>query len=224
MKTFGVVIFPGSNCDLDALYSIEKVLLQKAYPLWHKNEELPDLDCIILPGGFSYGDYLRPGAIASRSPIMNSIRAYANRGGVVIGICNGFQVLVEANLLPGVLLRNASTRFISRMVSLKVENARTPFTKLFKKEQIIELPIAHKDGNYFADPATLKKLQSNKQIVFSYIDNPNGSMMNIAGIMNEQGNVLGMMPHPERAYDISLGSGDGALIFKSILKYVKEHK
>jgi phosphoribosylformylglycinamidine synthase I len=224
MKTFGVVIFPGSNCDLDALYSVEKVILQKAVPLWHKCEDLPPLDWIIIPGGFSYGDYLRPGAIASRSPIMKSIKAFADRGGIVIGICNGFQILVETNMLPGVLLRNESTRFISKWITLKVENARTPFTKLFKKEQIINLPIAHKDGNYFVSYETLKALQAKKQIVFSYTDNPNGSIWNIAGLTNEQGNVLGMMPHPERAIDAQLGSDDGTTIFRSILKYVKEHK
>jgi phosphoribosylformylglycinamidine synthase I len=223
-KNFGVVIFPGSNCDLDAIYSVEKVILQKAVPLWHNLEELPPLDCVILPGGFSYGDYLRPGAIASRSPIMKAVKAFAARGGIVIGICNGFQVLVESNMLPGVLLRNESTRFISKWVTLKVENARTPFTKLFKKEQLINLPIAHKDGNYFVSYEALKELQNKKQILFSYTDNPNGSIWNIAGITNEQGNVLGMMPHPERAYDKVLGSADGADIFRSILKYVKEHK
>jgi phosphoribosylformylglycinamidine synthase subunit PurQ / glutaminase len=224
MKTFGVVIFPGSNCDLDALYSVEKVILQKAIPLWHKCDVLPELDCIILPGGFSFGDYLRPGAIASRSPIMKSVKIFADRGGIVIGICNGFQILVESNMLPGVLLRNESTRFISKWVTLKVENARTPFTKFFKKEQLIKLPIAHKDGNYFVSYETLKGLQRKKQIVFTYTDNPNGSIWDIAGITNEQGNVLGMMPHPERAYDTSLGSDDGANLFRSILKYVKEHK
>jgi phosphoribosylformylglycinamidine synthase len=224
MKNFGVVIFPGSNCDLDALYSVEKVILQKAIPLWHKCEELPQLDCIILPGGFSYGDYLRPGAIASRSPIMKSVKAFADKGGIVIGICNGFQVLVESNMLPGVLLRNESTRFISKWVTLKVENSRTPFTKFYKKEQLINLPIAHKDGNYFVSYEMLKTLQAKKQIVFTYTDNPNGSLWNIAGLTNEQGNVLGMMPHPERAYDALLGSDDGAAIFRSILKYVKEHK
>lgn len=223
-KSFGVVIFPGSNCDRDAIYSVEKVILQKAIPLWHKLEELPELDCIILPGGFSYGDYLRPGAIASRSPIMNAIKAFADKGGIVIGICNGFQVLVESNILPGVLLRNDSTRFISKWVTLKVENNRTPFTKLFKKEQLINLPIAHKDGNYFVSFETLKDIQNKKQILFSYTDNPNGSIWNIAGITNEKGNVLGMMPHPERAYDSGLGSADGADIFRSILKYIKEHK
>lgn len=225
MKRFGVVIFPGSNCDRDAIYSIEKVILQQAVPLWHQDEELPkDLDTIVIPGGFSYGDYLRPGAIASRSPIMKSVKEFADRGCPVIGICNGFQVLVESNMLPGILLRNESTRFISRMVTLKVENTRTPFTKLMKKDQLINLPIAHKDGNYFVSYETLKILQTKKQIVFTYVDNPNGSLWNIAGLTNEQGNVLGMMPHPERAYHSLLGSSDGGLIFRSILKYVKEHK
>jgi len=224
VKSFGVVIFPGSNCDLDALHVVENGIHQKAIPLWHKNDTIPDLDCIILPGGFSYGDYLRPGAIASHSPIMRSIKQFADQGGLVIGICNGFQVLVESNLLPGVLLRNDTTRFISRLVTMRVENTQTPFTRLFQKNQMIKLPIAHKDGNFFLPGDEIKNLVKNNQIIFTYENNPNGSAENIAGICNEKGNVLGLMPHPERAFEKILGSDDGLTLFQSILSSLEGRK
>lgn len=224
MIKFGVVIFPGSNCDLDALYAIGKVAKQAVIPIWHKETQIPDVDCIVLPGGFSYGDYLRPGAVASRSPVIQSIKRYAVNGGKVIGICNGFQVLVEANLLPGVLLTNQSTRFISRIVPLEVVNNQTPFTNLFQKNQLIRLPIAHKDGNYFTDPASLRMIQQNNQVVFTYQDNPNGSIENIAGLCNREKNVLGLMPHPERACELITGTSDGLLVFQSIVAACKEAK
>ena len=224
MMKFGVVIFPGSNCDSDAVYAAQTLAHQTVIQIWHKEQEIPDVDCVILPGGFSYGDYLRPGAVASRSPVIQSIKRYAENGGKVIGICNGFQVLVETNLLPGVLLTNQTTRFISRMVSLKVENHTTPFTHLFSPNQVIQLPIAHKDGNYFADRATLTALQENHQIVLTYQDNPNGSQCNIAGLCNRDKNVFGLMPHPERACELLTGSSDGLTIFQSIVSSCKEAK
>lgn len=220
--TFGVVIFPGSNCDLDAMYAVSNFLGQKVLGIWHQDATLPKVDAVILPGGFSYGDYLRPGAIASRSPVMKAVKSYANQGGWVMGICNGFQVLVESGLLPGILLRNESTRFISTMQALSIQNNDTPFTRNFSKGQSITLPIAHKDGNYFADPSLLQKLQHNKQVVVTYQGNPNGSLENIAGICNEEGNVFGMMPHPERACADWLGSSDGLCFFQSMLKTWEE--
>lgn len=213
MIKFGVVIFPGSNCDADAIYAVSQVAKQAVIPIWHKDTQIPDVDCIILPGGFSYGDYLRPGAVASRSPVIQTIKRYAVNGGKVIGICNGFQVLVETNLLPGVLLTNQSTRFISRMVTLEVQNNETPFTCLFQKNQSIRIPIAHKDGNYFADADSIRMIQQNHQIVFTYQNNPNGSVNDIAGICNREKNVLGLMPHPERACESLTGSSDGLLVF-----------
>jgi phosphoribosylformylglycinamidine synthase subunit PurQ / glutaminase len=220
--TFGVVIFPGSNCDLDAIYAVSKALGQKVLSIWHQESALPKVDTVILPGGFSYGDYLRPGAIASRSPVMKAIKNYANQGGWVMGICNGFQVLVESGLLPGILLRNISTRFISTMEALSVENQQTPFTRKFTLGQTIRLPIAHKDGNYFADPRLLEELKQNKQIVLKYQNNPNGSLEDIAGICNKEGNVFGMMPHPERAFAKWLGSSDGLCFFQSMLEAWEE--
>ncbi len=222
--TVGVVVFPGSNCDLDALYAIAVALKEKAIPLWHQQEILPKVDAILLPGGFSYGDYLRPGAIASRSPIMKAIKEFANKGGLVIGICNGFQVLLEAQLLPGVLLRNTSTRFISRSLSLKIENNTTPFTVCFQHEQLISLPVAHKDGNYFAEATLLEQLKKNRQIVVSYCDNPNGSTDSIAGICNEKGNVFGLMPHPERACTAWSDSREGLLFFESMRSFLEERR
>jgi phosphoribosylformylglycinamidine synthase len=219
-----VVIFPGSNCDADAIYAVSQVAKQAVIPIWHKDTQIPDVDCIILPGGFSYGDYLRPGAVASRSPVIQTIKRYAVNGGKVIGICNGFQVLVETNLLPGVLLTNQSTRFISRMVTLEVQNNETPFTCLFQKNQSIRIPIAHKDGNYFADADSIRMIQQNHQIVFTYQNNPNGSVNDIAGICNREKNVLGLMPHPERACESLTGSSDGLLVFQSIVDSCKETK
>lgn len=223
----GIVVFPGSNCDHDAHYVAETILQQDARLLWHKDGSVGDVDVVILPGGFSYGDYLRCGAIARFSPIMKDVVRFANNGGVVIGICNGFQILTEAGLLPGVLLRNESLRFICRTVPLRVETSATRFTNLCKKGEVLYIPIAHGDGNYFADDDTLRRLEDNGQVVFRYCDengnitreaNPNGSRNNIAGIINERGNVLGMMPHPERASDGVLRLTDGLKIFYSILE------
>ncbi len=225
---FGIVVFPGSNCDHDAYYACKKVLGEDAVFLWHKEESLEGVDAVILPGGFSYGDYLRCGAIARFSPIMQEVIRFANEGGTVLGICNGFQILQEAGLLPGVLLRNASLRFVCRYVHLKVENAATRFTNNYTRGQVLSIPVAHGDGNFFTDPETLHRLRENNQIVFRYSDsgggvrddvNPNGSLENIAGIVNEHGNVLGMMPHPERATDSVLGYTDGRAVFRSIVHW-----
>jgi phosphoribosylformylglycinamidine synthase len=228
---FGVVVFPGSNCDHDAYYACKKVLGQDAVFLWHKEADLQGVDVVILPGGFSYGDYLRCGAIARFSPVMKEIVRFASQGGTVIGICNGFQILLEAGLLPGVLLRNSSLRFVCKFVQLRVENSETRFTNQCARGEVLSIPIAHGDGNYFTDPETLRRLEENGQVVFRYCDsrgdftpdsNPNGSMGNIAGIVNDQGNVLGMMPHPERASDPLLRHTDGQKIFRSILEYSLE--
>jgi phosphoribosylformylglycinamidine synthase len=224
---FGIVVFPGSNCDHDSHYVAQSVLGQEARLIWHKESSLGDVDCVILPGGFSYGDYLRCGALARFSPIMKDVVRFANNGGTVFGICNGFQILVEAGLLPGVLLRNQSLKFVCKYVHLKVENASTVFTSQCKRGDVLEIPIAHGDGNYFADNETLKRLEDRNQIVFRYCDplgrisddaNPNGSLGNIAGIVNEAGNVLGMMPHPERASDPALRHTDGRKLFDSVVE------
>lgn len=226
---FGVVVFPGSNCDHDAYHVCKHVMGQDAVFLWHKDTDLKGVDVVILPGGFSYGDYLRCGAIARFSPIMKAVIRFANEGGTVLGICNGFQILVEAGLLPGVLLRNASLRFVCKFVHVRVENNRTRFTGLTNHGDVLHIPIAHGDGNYFTDPETLDRLESNNQIIFRYCTrtgnvtdaaNPNGSLSNIAGIVNEHGNVLGMMPHPERAADPLLRHTDGQKIFQSLIEYV----
>ena len=225
---FGVVVFPGSNCDHDCYHVAKHVMGQETEFIWHK--ETPDLasfDCIIIPGGFSYGDYLRPGAIATHSPVMKSIISYAGEGGLLIGICNGFQILTEVGLLPGVLMRNRSLQFICEDVWLKVENNDTPFTSRYSKGEVIRIPIAHHDGNYFCDGEMLERLQLKGQIVFRYATpdgkttdeaNPNGSVMNIAGICSERGNVLGMMPHPERCAEEILGNEDGKRVFQSIVE------
>ncbi|HOK13585.1 MAG TPA: phosphoribosylformylglycinamidine synthase subunit PurQ [Candidatus Kapabacteria bacterium] len=227
---FGVITFPGSNCDHDAIFATQTCLGEQVVNLWHKDTQIPDdIDCIIIPGGFSYGDYLRCGAIARFSPIMRSVVDFASRGGLVVGICNGFQILTEAQLLPGVLLRNTNMRFICKDTWLRVENTTTPFTNLIEKNATLRIPIAHGEGNYFADADTIKRLEDNNQIVFRYSNeqgeitdaaNPNGSINNIAGIINEKGNVLGMMPHPERYSDKILGCDDGLIIFKSIANYI----
>jgi len=223
---FGVVVFPGSNCDHDAYHAAKHVLHQDAEFLWHKDTDLKNSDVIILPGGFSYGDYLRTGAIARFSPIMNEVINFANNGGVVIGICNGFQVLCESGLLPGVLMRNASLLFACKHVSVRVEHNDSRFTSKHQAGDIISIPIAHGDGNYFAEPDIIRSLEENQQILFRYSDeygkisdesNPNGSVNNIAGIMNTNKNVMGMMPHPERACESELGSSDGKKIFESII-------
>jgi len=221
---FGVVVFPGSNCDHDAYYSLKKVLGYQAEFLWHKEKDLKGSDVIILPGGFSYGDYLRTGAIARFSPIMDSVYKFAENGGVVIGICNGFQILLEIGLLPGVMIKNESLKFVCKDVHLSIENRDNLFTKSIK-QNILKIPIAHGDGNYFTDETTLKELEKNDQILFRYVSsngkadsesNPNGSIMNIAGIMNKRKNVMGLMPHPERCCNPLLGNIDGSLIFRSV--------
>lgn len=230
---FGIVVFPGSNCDHDAYYACKRIMHQDAVFLWHKDTDLQDVDVAILPGGFSYGDYLRCGAIARFSPIMNEVVRFANDGGMVIGICNGFQILVEAGLLPGVLLRNASLQFVCKYVNLRVENAATRFTGACHPGEVLAIPIAHGDGNYFVDDETLAQLEANHQVVFRYTNevgestgdaNPNGSLANIAGIVNEHGNVLGMMPHPERAVDPLLRHTDGQRIFQSIIESCVLHR
>jgi len=222
---FGVVIFPGSNCDQDCIHVLRNVLGCPVKELWHKERDLQGCECIVLPGGFSYGDYLRTGAIARFSPIMESVASHAAAGRPVIGICNGFQILCEAGILPGALIRNQSLRFICKPVHLSVENSRTIFTRFEKKT--LAIPIAHGEGNYFIHADGLKRLKENGQIVFRYCDkngkatadaNPNGSLENIAGIINERGNVLGMMPHPERCSELALGGEDGLNIFKSIIQ------
>ncbi|MGB9613601.1 MAG: phosphoribosylformylglycinamidine synthase subunit PurQ [Candidatus Margulisiibacteriota bacterium] len=216
---FGVIVFPGSNCDQDCYHVVRNVLKQPVEYVWHHETKLDHFDCLILPGGFSYGDYLRAGAIARFSSIMEAVKKFADRGGLVIGICNGFQILTEAGLLPGALRRNRDLKFICKPVQLKVENNRTPFTNRCKKGQILTIPIAHGEGNYTCDVKTLKELKVNKQIAFTYYgENPNGSVANIAGIFNQRRNVLGMMPHPERASEAILGSKDGLLIFQSMLQ------
>ena len=226
---FGVVVFPGSNCDHDTYYVLRKVLDQDVIFLWHKQATLEDCDVIILPGGFSYGDYLRTGAIARFSPIMNEVIKFANNGGYVFGICNGFQILLEAGLLPGVMVKNESLNFVCKDVYLKIENEETTFTKGIREKSPLKVPIAHGEGNYFADENTLKDLEAYNQIVFRYCNcegkidrnaNPNGSISSIAGITNKNGNVLGMMPHPERSSDSVLGKTDGSLIFKAIVNNI----
>ena len=226
---FGVVVFPGSNCDHDAFYALHKVLEYDVNFLWHKDTDLKESDVIILPGGFSYGDYLRTGAIARFSPIMNSVIDFANNGGYVIGICNGFQILLEAGLLPGALLQNISLKFICKDVYLSIENYESNFTKGINDKTVLSLPIAHGDGNYFADESTLKELEDNNRIILTYSSkdgkvsnefNPNGSLKNIAGIINKNGNVLGMMPHPERSCNPILAKTDGSLIFNALVNNI----
>ena len=226
---FGVVTFPGSNCDYDAYKAVTDVLGEEAVFLWHKDHDTKGSDVIILPGGFSYGDYLRAGAIARFSPIMREVVAHARRGAPVLAVCNGFQIACEAGLLPGALLRNSNLQFVSQWVRLRVENASTDFTNRYAPGKILRIPVAHGEGRYTAPAATIAELESKGQIVFRYVDeqgnvsdagNPNGSMSNIAGIISAEGNVLGMMPHPERAMEPLLGSADGAGVFESILATV----
>jgi phosphoribosylformylglycinamidine synthase len=224
---FGVVVFPGSNCDHDAYYTLKELFHQDVRLLWHKNSSLEDVDVVILPGGFSYGDYLRCGAIARFSPIMKEVITFAQAGGAVIGICNGFQILCEAGLLPGALLRNEGLTFICKFVNIRVEHTRSLVTSRCREGQVLSIPIAHGEGNYFVDGETLRQMEEKKQIVFRYCEsdgsvtshaNPNGSLSNIAGVMNERGNVIGMMPHPERASDPVLGHTDGQLVFRSVIE------
>lgn len=233
MVKFGVVVFPGSNCDKDCLWAVKDMTGEKADFIWHESKDIMKYDVIILPGGFSYGDYLRSGAIARFSKVMDSVQEFAlKKNKMVVGICNGFQILLEAGLLPGAMLMNKNLKFISKYIYLSVENNKTAFTSKCKKGQILRIPIAHGEGNYFCDDKTLNSLIKNDQIVFRYCDehgkindetNPNGSLYNIAGIMNKKGNVMGMMPHPERAMTSKLGSVDGNLVFQSIVIHVKKY-
>jgi phosphoribosylformylglycinamidine synthase I len=226
---FGIITFPGSNSDEDAFLAVTEVLGQEAVYLWHKDHDLRGADVVILPGGFSYGDYLRAGAIARFSPIMREVVAHADRGGPVIGICNGFQIACEAGLLPGALLRNASLQFVSELSYVRVETNETRYTNQYAPGQVLRLPISHGDGRYTADTATLDRLEQNGQVVFRYVNpagevdpahDPNGSMRGIAGIVNERGNVIGLMPHPERAAEAVVGSADGVALFESVLAQV----
>lgn len=214
---FGVVVFPGSNCDRDTAYVTRYVLAQPTRLIWHTEGSLADIDVVVIPGGFSYGDYLRCGAIARFSPVMRAVVAHAQQGGLVLGICNGFQVLTEAGLLPGALVRNKNLHFICDRVPVRVVNNHTVWTRQYSAGQILPLPIAHGEGCYFADERTLQELQEYQQIVFQYADNPNGSLLDIAGICNRQGNVLGMMPHPERASDATLGNVAGLPLFAGLV-------
>jgi phosphoribosylformylglycinamidine synthase len=217
---FGVIVFPGSNCDHDAFYAVAHNLGQPAEFIWHDSPSLGDVDAVILPGGFSYGDYLRCGAIAKFSPVMSAVKKFAAAGGPVLGVCNGFQILVEAGLLPGALLRNRSLHFICREVTLRVETADSPFTNAASKGQQLRLPIAHGEGCYYADERTLDELEAEDRVAFRYLDNPNGSLRDIAGILNRERNVIGMMPHPERATESLMGSSDGLAVFQSLLQAV----
>ena len=228
---FGVIIFPGSNCDHDAYWAISEVARQPVTFLWHDSPDLQGCDAIIVPGGFAYGDYLRTGAIAKFSPVMESVRKFAADGGLVLGICNGFQILCEAGLLSGALLRNAGLKYVCKPVHIRVESTNTPFTQQLTKGEVLEIPIGHMEGNYFCDEPTLTALKDQERIVFRYTTpsgevtaeaNPNGSLENIAGICNEGRNVLGMMPHPERAASPELGMTDGAKIFHSLVAAMVE--
>ncbi|RMF96680.1 MAG: phosphoribosylformylglycinamidine synthase subunit PurQ [Candidatus Schekmanbacteria bacterium] len=226
---FGIVVFPGSNCDRDCYRVVKNVLQEEVSFIWHKDRDISGFDCIILPGGFSYGDYLRTGSIARFSPVMEELIEFASKGGYVIGICNGFQILLESGLLPGAMIKNKSLKFICRHVNLRVENNETPYTTAYRKNEVLTIPIAHSDGNYYADDITIKKLNDSGRVVFRYCSptgeiseefNPNGSKENIAGICSENGRVLGMMPHPERVSEAILGYTDGVRIFHSLINRV----
>ena len=230
---FGVVIFPGSNCDHDTFYALKEVMRQDTVFLWHKDHNLREVDCVVLPGGFSYGDYLRSGAIARFSPLMQEVKKFARGGGLVLGICNGFQILLELGLLPGAMLRNKNLKFLCRYVAIRVENDKTAFTNAGRKGEVLRIPIAHFDGNYYAPSSAYQDLRKHRRILFRYCDergettdeaNVNGSLGSIAGLMNHGGNVLGMMPHPERASERILGSEDGRIIFESIIRHVDGKK
>lgn len=220
---FAVIVFPGSNCDLDMYHAVKDVLGEEAEYVFHTETSLEGFDGVLLPGGFSYGDYLRCGSIAQFSPIMVEVKRFAEEGRPVLGVCNGFQVLVEAGLLPGVLMRNRDLKFMCKTVDLVVENNETMFTSEYAAQETIRVPIAHGEGNYYCDETTLETLKVNGQIAFTYKENPNGSVENIAGITNEAGNVLGMMPHPERAVEALLGGEDGKRLFTSIVKWGARH-
>lgn len=223
---FGVVQFPGSNCDFDTFHALRNVMKRPTVLLWHKDHDLQGVDCVVLPGGFSYGDYLRSGAIARFSPLMQEVKTFARQGGHVLGICNGFQILLELGLLPGAMIRNKNLKFLCQHVHVRIENEKTGFTRAGRKGQVLRIPIAHFDGNYYAPARVLKDIERHRQVVFRYCDaegniteeaNVNGSLGNIAGIRNREGNVLGLMPHPERASEALLGSEDGRTIFASLI-------
>ena len=214
---FGVVVFPGSNCDHDAFWAVSRNLGHQAEFIWHDSDRLHDVDAVILPGGFSYGDYLRCGAIAKFSPVMAAVRRFAREGGLVLGICNGFQILVESGLLPGALVRNRDLKFICRPVRLRVETTQSPFTAEMTKGSEVTFPIAHGEGCYIADDRTLDELESEDRVAFRYLDNPNGAMRDIAGIVSRERNVMGLMPHPERATEPLMGSSDGLGVFRSMV-------
>jgi phosphoribosylformylglycinamidine synthase subunit PurQ / glutaminase len=219
---FGVVVFPGSNCDHDAWFAVSNNLGQEAEFIWHDAATVGDVDAVILPGGFAYGDYLRCGAIAKFSPVMQSVRKFAASGGLVLGICNGFQILAESGLLPGALVRNRGLKFICKPVPLRVETTNSPFTAQAKQGQRLVMPIAHGEGCYIADDRTLDQLEAEDRVVLRYLENPNGSMRDIAGILNEQRNVMGLMPHPERVTEPLMGSSDGLAIFQSMVSFVAQ--
>lgn len=227
---FGVIVFPGSNCDQDAYFAVRDVLKEPVEYIWHQERNIKGVDCVIVPGGFSYGDYLRTGAVARFSPVMEAVQEHAKRGGYVIGICNGFQILCEAHLLPGALVSNDCLKFVCKYVNLLPENLNTPWTSQCHKGQILSIPIAHQGGNYICDKDALKRIEDNGQVIFRYCDeqgrvtpeaNPNGSMNNIAGVVNERGNVAGMMPHPERAVETILGSADGIAVLSSVIEWAR---
>jgi phosphoribosylformylglycinamidine synthase I len=231
---FGVVQFPGSNCDDDAYYAVGSVIGQPVELIWHQSEQVSGFDAIIIPGGFAFGDYLRTGAIARFSPVMRAVERFARSGGLVLGVCNGFQILLEAGLLPGAMMRNKQLRFLCRQLHVRVENTDTPFTCAAKQGQVLEMPIAHMEGNYFCDAATLADLERNQQVIFRYVrpdgsaagvddfaSNPNGALNAIAGICNRERNVVGLMPHPERAVELPLGSADGLVIFRSMVENLR---
>ncbi|ASI76054.1 phosphoribosylformylglycinamidine synthase subunit PurQ [Bacillus cereus group sp. Bc002] len=219
---FAVIVFPGSNCDVDMFHAIKDELGEEVDYVWHDTENLDEYDAILLPGGFSYGDYLRCGAISRFANAMKAVQKAAEQGKPILGVCNGFQILVESGLLPGALMRNENLKFMCRTVQLRVENNETMFTSQYEKDEVINIPIAHGEGNYYCDEETLKQLEENNQIAFRYVENPNGSVSDIAGIVNKKGNVLGMMPHPERAVDELLGGAEGLKVFQSILKQWRE--
>lgn len=230
---FGIIVFPGSNCDHDCHYVVKNVLGHEAEFIWHKEKKFSGFDCIILPGGFSYGDYLRSGAMAACSPVMGAVREYAKNGGLLIGICNGFQILQEAKLLPGVMMRNNTLKFVCKDVHVRVEETDTPFTCACKKGEILKIPVAHMDGNFFMDKRAISELGNSRQILFKYCEengelsegaNPNGSLFSIAGVMNKQKNVMGLMPHPERRSETLLGNKDGQKIFESIILWQKQNQ
>ena len=230
---FGVVQFPGSNCDFDTFHALRNVMKRPTVLLWHKDHDLQGVDCVVLPGGFSYGDYLRSGAIARFSPLMQEVKAFARKGGHVLGICNGFQILLELGLLPGAMIRNKNLKFLCQHVHVRIENEKTDFTRAGRKGQVLRIPIAHFDGNYYAPARVLKDIERRRQVVFRYCDakgnvteeaNVNGSLGNIAGIRNREGNVLGLMPHPERASEALLGSEDGRTIFESLILSLEHQK